>query len=645
MTRIGFWLGVLVQLGCGGDGETGPGDDADGDTITNRDEGGSEGVNTDADAWADWLDLDTDGDTILDADEAGDVDLATPPRDTDGDGTPDFRDTDSDGDFILDANELGDDWETVDTDGDGSPDPVDLDSDGDTILDAHERDRDFDGDGTSDFRDEDSDGDGIADSIEAGDDDLESFPVDTDGDGAADFRDLDSDGDGLRDSDEDLDGDGVLGPEETSPTNADTDGDGAPDLVERVAGSDPADPASGIPEGDFFFVLPYQGPAQTGTLDFSTTLRQSDLFFSVDTTGSFGDEIAEIQASIAGQIIPGVGAVIPDAAFGVGRFEDFPLDPFGLAGDRPFELLQPVTTDEGLVSAGVDALPPAAGGLDTPEAGVEALYQWATGAGLRSFGYAPFPNGIGGVGFREDSLPLFVQITDARSHDPIEYSPFADDAHTEDEAVAMLNAIGARVIGIRSVENDGTADDPREELESLAIRTNALVPPVDGSCATGIDGAPHAPADVGGEPACPLVFDVRTDGSGLGALIVDAIAQLATYGTIDISARAVGTRDRFEPAATDLLAEGTSTADFIQSIVPVPPAPDGAAIVGDVFTGVVPGSTVSFELTAQNDFVPEIETLQLFTIDIDVLGDGVTTLDTRNVYVIVPEHIQQPEIE
>ena len=129
--------------------------------------------------------------------------------------------------------------------------------------------------------------------------------------------------------------------------------------MEVVAGSDPSDPTVTIPEGDFYFVLPYKGPGAIGTLDFTTSVRRADVFFSMDTTGSFGEEIAEIQAALDQTIVPGISAVIDDAAFGVGRFEDMPVQPFGLPGDKPFELLQPITTDSLLVAAGLAALPPA----------------------------------------------------------------------------------------------------------------------------------------------------------------------------------------------------------------------------------------------------------------------------------------------
>ena len=59
---------------------------------------------------------------------------------------------------------------------------------------------------------------------------------------------------------------------------------------------------------------------------------------------------------------------------------------------------------------------------------------------------------------------------------------------------------------------------------------------------------------------------------------------------------------------------------------------------------MTPGSKVTFHLTAYNDFVPATNNDQLFTIDIQILGDAVTLLDTRKVYVIVPKEIVQPPI-
>ena len=626
--------------------------DADGDGILDRDEGNDD---PDLDGLPSYLDLDSDGDWILDETEAGDTDVMTAPADSDADGTPDFLDTDSDGDLILDAIEAGDaDLATApaDSDTDGIPDFLDDDSDADFIRDFAESANDSDGDGMRNALDSDSDGDGIPDAIEAGDMLLTTPPVDTDSDGTPDFLDLDSDNDFVLDREEDLNGNGMVDPCpmpgvtpcESSPTSSDTDGDGTPDLIERVAGSDPGDPSSTISAGDFFFVLPFGGPAQDGTFDFSTNLRIADIFFSVDTTGSFDEEIAQIQTTLRQDIIPGVRAIIPDVAFGVGRFEDFPLDPHGLAGDVPYELVQTPTTSPVLIQAGVNALAPAAGGLDTPESGIEALYQWASGAGFAAFGYQPFTRGgIGGVGFRNFALPIIVQITDARSHTPAEYAAFTTEAHSRDDAVSALTSIGARVIGVDSLENAGTSDDPRTELEDIAVATNSIIAPnANNECLTGVANAPRPPVDVGAGPICPLVFDVLPNGAGLGTLIVDAIATLASIGTLDISTGVQG-------FTTDIVGRplpmGLTTAPFVKSVTPVPPAPAGSTISGDRFLGVTPGSTVTFRVTAQNDFLMPTEQDQLMEIAIQVLGDRVTLLDTRRVFVIVPKMICSLPIE
>lgn len=651
--RRRFWASALLVTlvgGCSDDsgGVTTLDGDNDGDTITNRDEGVETQINTDGDAYPDYLDLDSDADGLRDADEAGDADPATPPLDFDEDGVPDFRDTDSDDDLIEDTRELGDAFEIVDTDADGVPDHHDLDSDGDTILDLHDKGEDRDGDGVPNFRDLDSDGDGIPDAIEAGDEDPETAPIDTDGDQVPNFLDQDSDNDFLPDSQEDPNGNGVVDPGESSPLSADTDGDGTPDIVETIAGSDPNDPTETIPDGDFYFVLPYQGPGAEGVIDFSTTVKKADVFFSMDTTGSFGEEIAAVQAALASEIVPGIAAVVDDAAFGVGRFEDMPLSPYGLPGDVPYQLLQPITVDITAVGAGLTALGDAAGGLDTPESGFEALFQWASGVGLPELGMTPFaPPGIGGVGFRDDALPIIVQITDARSHAAADYGPLLSGAHSRDDAVEALNAIGARVIGIDSLEHvntteciDMTADcmDPRPYLEDLAIATKAYIPPdsTDNLCHMGVGDAPIAPIDVNGQDQCPVVFDVLPDGSGLGSSIVDAVVQLAQLGVLDISTKTIGETKGIND---EVLTPGHTTADFIVSVTPIDPAPAGSTIVGDVFVGVTPGSTVSFEVEGFNDFQPAIAVDQLFEADIDVLGDAVTLLDVRNVFIIVPRVI------
>jgi hypothetical protein len=116
-------------------------------------------------------------------------------------------------------------------------------------------------------------------------------------------------------------------------------------------------------------------------------------------------------------------------------------------------------------------------------------------------------------------------------------------------------------------------------------------------------------------------------GFGVDVQVVDGVKALVTYGTLDISALAVS--DPYELPAID-------TSQFIAAIEPVPPAPPGSIIDGDVFRDVLPGTPVTFRLHARNTFVDHRTEAQLFLVTIRVMGDAVTVLDQRDVYVIVP---------
>jgi hypothetical protein len=124
--------------------------------------------------------------------------------DTDGDGIPDYLDLDSDNDGIPDSVEAGDsdlDTPPIDSDGDGIPDFRDTDSDNNGRPDGVDGTNDYDGDGIPDYRDLDDDNDGINDDVELAGGNPMT-PVDTDGDGIPDYHDLDSDNDTILDSDE-----------------------------------------------------------------------------------------------------------------------------------------------------------------------------------------------------------------------------------------------------------------------------------------------------------------------------------------------------------------------------------------------------------------------------------------------------------
>jgi hypothetical protein len=606
-----------------------PGTDPDGDGMTTEDEGG-ETLDSDGDTIPNYMDTDSDNDTAPDRDEAGRADCSWDPRDHDGDTIPDFRDTDADGNTIPDSAEPA-----GDTDGDTIPDRGDTDDDGDTIPDLAEiggnpaAPADTDSDTTPDYRDTDSDADGIEDRLEStGDFDSDTIPdyrdTDTDGDTIPDateglgdpdedsrpnFRDTDSDNDGLPDSEEN-------GVRHTNPLTGDSDGDTVDDLSEVVLGTDPNDPTSVPPPGTFYFVLPYLDPdgPQTAEFDFRTTLIMADVFFLIDTTGSMREEIDNLLAGLSGTVIPGILGRIRDVALGVGHFEDFPITPYGAVRNTLFELSQQMTADPGTgysrVYDAIAALTVFAGG-DLPEAQVPALYATATGEAIHPYS-APFISDpttpgtgtLGGAGFREDSQPIVVLITDAAFHNDREGNDAYEEGRLGDtpnityaQALDGLLGIGARVIGVASPGG-------RPDLEAIASDTGTV--------------------DTGG---LPIVFDVGADGFGLSEGLVDAVELLASGTPQDV--------DTFLEDDPSDLVDATL---FIESVTPVSAEPPTgfSSMDATTFHDVIPGTIVRFRVTAFNDFVEETETSQVFRCTIVVRGNGVARLDQHEVIILVP---------
>ena len=661
------------------DGGTPPADagfdpfgDSDGDGISDFHEGrvaGSGSVDTDGDGAPDWADPDSDGDGIPDSVEAGDADPRTPPVDTDFDGIPDFRDLDSDDNGVPDAiegagdtdgdgrldfrdsdndedglddrTEIGPDPSAPrDTNGDGTPDYMSPDSDGDTISDLIEAFIDTDGDGVDDIYDLDSDGDGYTDALEAGDTDLATPPIDTDGDTIPDFRDPDSDGDGLSDAAERAAG--------TNPRLADTDGDGVSDLIEVGAGTDPLDRTdSPRTRGDFVFLVPYMLPPDPtrDTLQFDTTLQKADVYFLMDNTGSMGGTIAALQSGLTSTVIPDIRTRIPDAWFGVGGFDDYPIgtygwgsystDTAGIVHDAPFFQYQVMTASTATAQTAVNRYR-TNNGYDGPESGVAGLYALASRNNLS--GYARFPGNTstvpscaagyrGTACFRPDAVPIVVIMTDVDQHNSptcagCNYAgvPGAPAWATMTASLATLNA---RVVGI------STAAGANNFLNRLVTDTTIA------------RGAPG--------PASTYVLSAP-GGSGLSTAVTDAVRRAAAV-PLDVSARATDIADpgetinavsafldrletRTTPAAGLTCTTGWTTLDG--------PGIDADAYP-DTFQRVTPGSPVCFDIIPKMN-VTVMPTLvpQLFRAQIDVIGDYFTPLDNRIIFFLVPPRIPAP---
>jgi len=388
-----------------------------------------------------------------------------------------------------------------------------------------------------------------------------------------------------------------------------------------------------LPPADIEVTLPYEGAEAEVSLTVAADAAQVDIHLSVDTTGSFSQEIDRIQSELLERVLPPIRDRVGDVGVGVSRFEDFPVLPYGGPTDAPFTLLSGITTSGSRVGAAVAGLDDPLGfGGDGPEASAEALYQIATGEGFTAGGTryvaaysgrsAPGGGDLGGVGFRDDSLRAVVHITDAPAHRAGDYLPRISGAHSLDAAIASLTAQRVSVLGIAS----GAAARPH--LERVALATGAVSAPLGDTCPTGIDGGRHSPVD----GVCPLVFDVDPAGTGLSTTLVDALLALLdsvryeeVYGIIEEDdfgfVKAVeATTARVPPGAEDPVREDRR--------------PSGDGIV-DTFVGVRPGSELTFRARLHNDRIPGADYDQVFRVTVAVYGDDLL-LARRVVRITVP---------
>ncbi len=601
--------------------------DSDADVIPDAYEAGDENpltlpFDTDQDGTQDYLDPDSDNNGIQDRQEAGNNPQA--PVDTDMDGTPDFADLDNDGDGIPDSTEIGGNAASPrDSDYDGRPDYMDTDSDGDTIGDLYEggigaydpNPTDTDGDGTPDYLDEDSDDDGIEDRDEAALDCADCPPRDLDGDGLFDFEDADSDGDGVSDYEEERGPDGILSNgDETDPYNEDSDGDGYTDGAELVGDSNPNNP-NDWPDG--IYVIVEERSTTENLFTFVTDINVADVVFVLDTTGSMSGTLSTVSANFV-EVVSQVSATIPNVAFSVTHFNDYNYGSCGSGTDRPFYLTTQVTTDTSLVQTALSSLV-ATGGGDGPESSLEAMYQAITGAGfdqdcndtfdsttdVKPFVPSPYDAfagtapGIydptvegtgegGGVGFRDFSLPILIWAadTDARDADTGSYQvPGACSSPTgHAQLVEATLAAGAKLIGI----DVGYGNYFINSITDLLYETDSV-------------------ADLDGDGIAeePLGFV----GTGVSVItsIVEGIEGLAATGTFDVT-----------------LDIPNDEHGFVTGISP----PEG-------YPDVPTGTSVSFTLDFAGVVAASTED-QIFPLDLNVMGDGVTLLDQKQIIIVVP---------
>ncbi|MDH5492402.1 MAG: hypothetical protein OEY14_10660, partial [Myxococcales bacterium] len=130
----------------------------------------------------------------------------------------------------------------------------------------------------------------------------------------------------------------------------------------------------------------------------------------------------------------------------------------------------------------------------------------------------------------------------------------------------------------------------------------------------------------------PLVYDAPA--GSVSTAIIDGISTITGGVVQDVTTR------------TESVAGNPGDFDatlFIKAITPME-GYDRSGIPGAgysskdefAFYGVVPGTDVEFRVRFYNDVRSPSLTAEIYRALIVVVGNGVATLDTRNVYIVVP---------
>ena len=410
-------------------------------------------------------------------------------------------------------------------------------------------------------------------------------------------------------------------------------------------------------------IMPLGSSAQSFAATMLPALNKLDVAISMDTTGSMSTPITAVQGALNSTLGTAISALGISTAFGVSAFDDFPCSPYGTAGtDVPFRLLQRQTTDFATAQAAATRLSLHAGG-DTPESGLEALFQIATGGGRAlsscsggtgTYSVAAFNNAtnriagvadgtLGGMGFRAGALPLVVHITDALSSARGESSyPYGA---TRTEALTAMRTLGGRIASIAVDTGAGLASGVAAELNTFATQTEAVVPAcawdfarpatcAPGQCCTGVNGA--GVAATGG--LCPLSYRASSPTSSTISTILLGAAERMQNNARFLTTLAPR-RDEAEFARsgidTSCLVDSIIANDIVTGGTCDPTTPTVNVTVNG-YQNAHTGDELGFDLALNNNCIPSTGSLRAYVVYFDLLGPNNTVLDTLSLSVAVP---------
>ena len=303
-----------------------------------------------------------------------------------------------------------------------------------------------------------------------------------------------------------------------------------------------------------------------------------DITFLIDTTGSMGGVISNVQAN-ANSILSSVASAQPDAQFAVAEYRD-------VSDATSFRVAQNLTSNQTDVTSGLNSLF-ASGGGDLPEDGINGLFQVASGA----------------VDFRPNSSRIVLLIGDAPSHDP-------SNGHSQADAISALQAAHVTVLALDLAGLDSTG-------QATAI-TNAT----GGQLFSGIDPSQvsstilaalhnlpvtvtHQLRDCDSNLSVSLTPGSRTVTSGDDA----AFTEVATVGAGAVPGSTLSCKVDFlingvlSPGFTETITEHVPKVTPTIATTPSASAPAGGN-VSDTATltgGYHPTGTVTFQLFGPGD--------------------------------------------
>ncbi|QFY13380.1 VWA domain-containing protein [Nonomuraea phyllanthi] len=192
-----------------------------------------------------------------------------------------------------------------------------------------------------------------------------------------------------------------------------------------VAGVGTASAAPGVTPADVTLNLDPGGSTTIAkTVSTPAIPPKPDITFLIDTTGSMGGVISNVQTN-ANAILSNVASAQPDAQFAVAEYKD-------VADATSFRVAQNLTANDTDVTNGLNSLV-ASGGGDFPEDGINGLFEVASGA----------------VDLRPNSSRIVLLIGDAPSHDP-------SNGHTLTDAISALQAADITVLAFDLAGLDST---------------------------------------------------------------------------------------------------------------------------------------------------------------------------------------------